>query len=272
MTFSTLTPALTTPTPGLPLHPTPNIFPRPPHSTRRDRFLQKPRSFRIFDRLRRRSVAFLEREGETWACFLVTFRGQDGRWYGYFSFRPKDGEFEEDEVRTADIFREASEGEIDHKARSLGRPLLSGLLASALHIREDSVAETPKLRRWFRSMLTENSQGLAGDWPQDENGAVPEPDLGKLKSLYASYRLDQVCHLIALVKPEDFEGMVSSILEGEPIDFASKDVLQFAMMVVEFIDNLIPLPPFDTWAQDFIENQGIYALYSHTLHREGRLP
>ena len=95
-------------------------------------------SLSILDRLRRRSVAFLEREGESWACFLVTFLDQDRRWHGYFSFRPKDGELEEDEVRTADIFREASEAEIDHKARGLGRPLLSGLLASALHTRERS--------------------------------------------------------------------------------------------------------------------------------------
>ena len=224
------------------------------------------------DRLRRRSVAFLDREGETWACFLVTFRGEDGRWYGYFSFRPKDGELEDDEVRTADIFREASEGEIDQKARGLGRPLLSGLLASALHTRENSEGESPRLRRWFRSMLTENSQGLAGEWPDDGSPQSPEPDLGKLRSLYASYRLDQVCHLIVLVRPEDFEAMVATILEGEAIDFASKDVLQFAMMVVEFIEALIPLPPFEVWAEDFLEHQTVYALYSHTLHREGRLP
>ena len=91
------------------------------------------------DRIRRRSVAFLEREGETWACFLVTFLGQDRRWYGYFLSGPKTGNWSEDEVRTADIFREASEAEIDRKARGLGRPLLSGLLASALHTREREV-------------------------------------------------------------------------------------------------------------------------------------
>lgn len=223
------------------------------------------------DRLRRRSVAFLDREGETWACFLVTFRGEDGRWYGYFSFRPKDGELEDDEIRTADIFREASEAEIDQKARGLGRPLLTGLLASSLHTRETDKRESPRLRRWFRSMLTENSQGLAGEWPEGD-WAGPEPDLPKLRSLYASYRLDQVCHLIALVKPEDFEAMVGAILEREAIDFESKDVLQFAMLVVEFIESRLPLPPFEAWAEDFLRNQNVYALYSHTLHREGRLP
>lgn len=224
------------------------------------------------DRLRRRSVAFLEREGETWACFLVTFLGQDQLWYGYFSFRPKDGELEEDEVRTSDIFRETSEAEIDYKARGLGRPLLSGLLASALHIRERENGESPRLRRWFRSMLAENSKGLAGEWSPEGTGGEEAPELGRLQSLYSSYRLDQVCHFIALVQPEDFEEAVTSILEGKSIDFGSKDVIQFAMMVVEFIEILLPLPPFDIWAQDFLGHRTAYALYTHTLHREGRLP
>ena len=224
------------------------------------------------DRRRRRSVAFLEREGESWACFLVTFLDQDRRWHGYFSFRPNDGELEEDEVRTADIFRETSEAEIHQKARGLGRPLLSGLLASALHTREQEESESPKLRRWFRTMLAENSRGLAAEWPWGEVGAEADLDLGKLQSLYASYRLDQVCHFIALVQPEDFEEAVARILEGKPMDFGSKDILQFAMMVVEFIEALLPLPPFDLWAEDFLGNQRDYALYTHTLHREGRLP
>ena len=179
---------------------------------------------------------------------------------------------EEDEVRTADIFRETSEAEIDHKARGLGRPLLSGLLASALHTRERAEGDPPKLRRWFREMLSENSQGLAGAWPWENNGMEVVPDVGMFRSLYASYRLDQVCHLIALVQPEDFEEAVTRILEGKPMDFSSKDVIQFAMMVVEFIENLLPLPPFEVWAEDFLRNQRDYALYTHTLHREGRLP
>jgi hypothetical protein len=43
-------------------------------------------------------------------------------------------------------------------------------------------------------------------------------------------------------------------------------------MVVEFIDLHLPLPPFEVWAEDFMKHQRDYALYSHTLHREGRLP
>ena len=224
------------------------------------------------DRIRRRSVAFLDREGETWACFLVTFVGQDGRWYGYFSFRPKDGELAEDEVRTADIFREGTEGEIDRKARGLGRPMLSGMLASALHSRDQDSDVQPRLRRWFRTMLAENSEGLAGDWRYTEADPSSELQVGRLKSVYASYRLDQVCHLIALVQPDDFQETVARILEGKPMDFASQDVIQFAMMVVEFIDHHLPLPPFEIWAEDFVGNQGDYALYTHTLHRAGRLP
>lgn len=224
------------------------------------------------DRIRRRSVAFLERDRNTWACFLVTYLGQDRRWYGYFSFRPKDGTGDRDEVRTADIFREASEAEIDAKARGLGRPLLSGLLASALHTRGDGDEASPVLRRWFRTMLSHNSQGLAGDWPLDLEPGAPDPDMGRLRSLYESYRLDQVCHFIALVDPDAFEEAVSRILEGRSFDFGAKDVLQYAMLVVEFVEDRLPLPPFEVWAEDFLENQAQYALYTHTLHREGRLP
>jgi hypothetical protein len=223
------------------------------------------------DRTRRRSVGFLDQDGETWACFLVTFQDQVNRWHGYFSFRPKDGELDDDEVRTADIFLETSESEIDQKARGLGRPLLSGLLASALHTREKTEEGSPKLRRWFRKMLAENSQELVGDWPEGQE--IEEGfDLTQLRSLYASYRLDQVCHFIALVQPEDFQGAVDRILEGRVFDFGAKDLLQFSMMVVEFIEGHLPLPPFEEWAKDYLAHQNDYALYAHTLHRAGRLP
>ncbi len=224
------------------------------------------------DRRRRRSVGFLEREGETWACFLVTFRSRGNHWHGYFSFRPKDGELDEDEVRTADIFLESSESEIDRKARGLGRPLLSGLLASALHMREQEYGESPRLRRWFRQMLAQNSKDLSAGWASGGAGEEGEVSLPRLKTFYDSYRLDQVCHFIALVQPEDFKVAVDRILEGRSFDFGAKDRHQFAMMVVEFIEALLPLPPFEVWAQDFLSHRKDYALYAHTLHREGRLP
>ena len=110
------------------------------------------------DSLRRRSVGFLKREDQSWACFLVTYRRRGGRWRGYFSFRPQEGGTEQDEIRTADIFMEDSEGQIDLKARGLGRPLLSGLLSSALQTRDHGDAHPPHLRKWFRSYLKTNVQ------------------------------------------------------------------------------------------------------------------
>lgn len=221
---------------------------------------------------RRRSVAFLESEGETWACFLVTFPSPDDQWHGFFSFRPGNGEAEEDEVRTADIFIEPTEAEIHEKARALGRPLLTGLLESAIHTSERARGKTVKLRSEFRSLLAENAQELAGDWTQDGDAPPSEEDFEDLRSLYESYRLDQVAHFISLVEPEAFETAVDRILEGEQVDFRATDRIQYAMMVVEYVERRLPLPPFDVWARDFRGNPEAYRIYSHTLHREGRLP
>ncbi len=224
---------------------------------------------------RRRSVAFLESDGETWSCFLVTFPDGVGRWNGYFSFRPGDGEAVEDEVRTANIFIEGSEAEIHEKARGLGRPLLGGLLSSALHAAARNGQTNPRLRRRFRTFLAQNAQELSGDWDVLGHTAPTAPtpeEMEDLRSLYASYRLDQVAHFICLVDPGDFEPAVDRILEGERVDFRAKDRLQFAMMVVEHIERMLPLPPFEVWAEDFLANPETYRLYAHTLHREGRLP
>ena len=221
---------------------------------------------------RRRSVAFVDFGDESWACFLVTFPATDGNWHGYFSFRPGHSELKDDEVRTANIFVEASEGEIHEKARSLGRPLLSGLLDSAIHTSRRDGGGAPRLRGRFRTLLTENSVEIAGDW----TGAGEEPptdqEIERLRSLYFSYRLDQVAHFICLVDPGDFELAVDAILGGESIDFRTKDRLQFSMMVIDHIERMIPLPDFETWARDFLANPEAYRLYTHTLHREGRLP
>lgn len=226
----------------------------------------------LIDRARQRSLGFLEWEGQKWACFLITFQGHDKQWHGHLSFRPRDSEGEVDEVRTADIFIEASESEIDHKARGLGRPLLRALFSSALHAHQKDDTASPKLRRWFRKLLSENSREMAaaaGDCLDDPSG---QADVAELRSLYASYRLDQVCHFIALLKPDDFESAVDRILEGQPVDFGAKDRLQLAMMVVEYIEARIPMPPFEVWTVDFLANREEYLLYAHTLHREGRLP
>jgi hypothetical protein len=220
---------------------------------------------------RRRSVAFLEGRDDTWACFLVTTQHDGGRWHGYFSFRPSHGEAAEDEVRTADIFIEPSESDIYDKARGLGRPLLAGLLESALYARERADDAPRPLRGRFRTLLVENAAEIADDWslPTDD-GRVGEAE--RLRSLYASYRLDQVAHFVCLVEPSDFDAAVDQILEGESIDFLSKDRMQYAIMVVDHIENLLPLPDFRTWAQDYLEHPEAYRLYAHILHREGRLP
>jgi len=220
---------------------------------------------------RRRSVAFLDAEDETWACFLVTFAADDGTWHGYFSFRPGHGDAEEDDVRTADIFIEDSEAEIHEKARGLGRPLLAGLLDSALHTRRRN-GGAPRLRGRFRTLLKENAVEIAGDWTDGESAPPTSEELDRLRSLYTSYRLDQVAHFICLVEPADFENAVDQILSGESIDFRTKDRVQFAMMVVDHIEQLLPLPDFDSWVRDFLGHPEAYRLYTHTLHREGRLP
>ena len=188
-------------------------------------------------------MAFIEREGESWACFLVTFAADDGLIHGYFSFRPGSGEANEDEVRTADIFIEDSEAEVHEKARGLGRPLLK-----------------------------ENAQEIAGDWSTDATIVPSGDELDQLRSMYASYRLDQVSHFICLVDPADFEQAVDQILAGESVDFRASDKVQFAMMVVDHIERMLPLPDFDTWVRDYLANSEAYRLYTHTLHREGRLP
>jgi len=221
---------------------------------------------------RRRSVGFLDHEDESWACFLVTYVKRGGRWHGFFSFRPGDGEAAEDEVRTADIFLEDSEDDIHQKARGLGRPLLSGLLASALHTSRRSARRSSKLRSQFRELLARNAHEMSGGFgAEGEPHPLPE-EIEELRSLYASYRLDQVAHFITLVEPSDFEQAVDRILEGEEIDFRTSDRIQFAMMVVEHIERRLPLPPFEVWARDFVADPEAYRLYAHTLHREGRLP
>lgn len=219
---------------------------------------------------KRRSVGFLESGNDIWACFLVTAPG-DRSWHGYFAFRPSHSEVADDEVRTAKIFIEASESEIYDKARGLGRPLLTGLLESALYTRERRAGGIRPLRGRFRSLLVQSATEIAGDWECPEQ-VERDNEVERLRSLYASYRLDQVAHLICLVEPSHFDAAVDRILEGERVDFLSKDRMQYAMMVVDHIEALLPLPDFETWAMDYLDHPEAYRLYTHVLHREGRLP
>lgn len=221
---------------------------------------------------RHRSVGFLDQEGERWACFLVTLRGRDGRWRGHFSFRPQNGGETGDEIRTAEIFLEDSESEIDRKARGLGRPILGGLLSSALHTARMRREESRRLRRLFQSLLTKNALELVEDDWEPSSDSEEASDGPELRSLYESYRLDQVAHLISLVEPEAFDEAVNRILAGRLVDFGVKDRIQFAMIVVEHLEGLLPLPPFEVWVEDYRRHESEYALYTHTLHRADHLP
>jgi hypothetical protein len=117
--------------------------------------------------------------------------------------------------------------------------------------------------------LVGNAKELAGGWDDGKAASVRD---GSLRSLYASYRLDQVAHFISLVEPDHFVEAVDRILEGKKVDFRTSDRIQWAMMVVEFVEQRIPLPPYEVWVEDFLGYPETYRLYAHTLHREGRLP
>ena len=163
-------------------------------------------------RTRCRSFCFLERTGARWTAFLITYQRADGYWRGYFTFRSGSVETSTGEIRTADLFVEETEADVDQRARGLGRPLLTALLNSALETAERRRGFSPQLHRWFRDVLAERIPRVALTEGQP-------PTLADLRSLYESYRMDQVSHLIALLDPDDFREMVEILLDGRRIDF-----------------------------------------------------
>src|SRR3954471_13980511 len=152
-------------------------------------------------RTRCRSFCFLERNGQRWTAFLITYLRVDNYWRGYFTFRSAIEQAGMEEVRTADLFVEETEEEVDLRARGLGRPIVSALLDSAIGTHERRRGFSPQLHKWFRELLSERSGGrpFAGR---------ESPTLAELQSLYDSYRLDQVAHLIALIDPDTFRELV----------------------------------------------------------------
>jgi hypothetical protein len=216
---------------------------------------------------RRRSFCFLERGGDRWSVFLATYEGEDGWWRGYFAFRTGAPGLEGVEIRTADVFVEPGEGDVDARARGLGRPLLLSLLESALHTHERQRGASPDVSRWFRALLASRGGALA-----DRQGEAAPPTLSRLKSLYDSYRMDQVSHLIALIGPAAFQLVVEQVLDGREIDFRASDRLQLAMLVMQELERHLPLPPFEVWAEDYLARPDVYHRYSHALHREASLP
>ena len=94
----------------------------------------------LIDRSRRRSLGFLDCDQETWSCFLVTFVGRHGQWHGHLAFRPQDSDGESDEVRTADIFIEASDDEL-RKAFAGTEEDLDALAAGGKAAADRAIAE-----------------------------------------------------------------------------------------------------------------------------------
>jgi hypothetical protein len=227
-------------------------------------------------RSRTRSFCYLEREGVRWMAFLVTYQRLDGAWRGYFAFRAAvDGSATLAEVRTADLFIELTEDEVDSRAKGLGRPLILALLESALETDERRRGYTPDVQRWFRELLRRHSMERARTGVVAMPGSAPAsgaPTFAQLRSLYESYRADQVAHLIALLSAEDFRELVEVRLEGRRIDFHSRDRFQLAMIVVQDLERRLPLPPFEVWAEDYLANPDEYRRYSYALHRASELP
>lgn len=217
-------------------------------------------------RTRCRSFCFLERGGGRWTAFLITYLRPDGYWRGYFTFRSGSAESAaEGEVRTADLFVEETEQDVDQRARGLGRPLLTALLDSALETTERRRGYSPQLHRWFRELLSERSDRRL-------HGGGKPPGLAELRSLYESYRLDQVAHLIALLDPDQFRELVEILLDGRRIDYRERDRFQLAMNVVQDLERRLPLPPFELWAEDYLRQPEVYRRYAQALHGGDSLP
>jgi hypothetical protein len=216
-------------------------------------------------RTRCRSFCFLERDGQRWTAFLITYLRPDNFWRGYFTFRSAITGSGLEEVRTADLFVEETEEEVDLRARGLGRPIVRALLDSAIGTHERRRGFSPQLHSWFRELLAERSTGR----PFAGRDSLT---LAELQSLYESYRLDQVAHLIALIEPDAFREMVEILLDGRRIDFRERDKLQLAMIVVQDLERRLPLPTFEVWAADYVERTATYQHYTHDLHHGDALP
>jgi hypothetical protein len=200
-------------------------------------------------------------------CFSLTYRRDDGQWRGYFTFRSAAMAPGTAELRTADLFLERSEDAVDQRARGLGRPLLSALLDSAITAQERRSGVSPHLHRWFRQQLMRGGTQREAGWQ-----AHGSPTLEELRSLYDSYRLDQVAHLVALLEPDDFREVVEVLLSGRRVDFRESDRFQHAMSVVQELERRLPLPPFEVWVEDYLAHPDAYRRYAYELHRGEELP
>jgi hypothetical protein len=202
--------------------------------------------------------------------FLITYLRTDGQWRGYFMFRTAAEGLEQSEIRTTDLFVEGSEEEVDARARGLGKPLVLALLESALDTHQRRQGYSPDLQRLFRELLgrqmADRKSGRMG-----VDSEPPPASLEELHSLYETYRLDQVSHLIGLMDPQDFRELVDVLLDGRRIDFQARDRLQLAMSVVQELERRLPLPPFERWVEDYLAHADEYRRFSQELHGQQRL-
>ena len=193
---------------------------------------------------RLRSVGFVESDGVPWTCYLETYRVGAHRWKGRFSFRLREGERDTAEVRTAEIFVEPTAEAIEARVRQMGRPILLGLLDSALETREAEQRENPELQLDLSRAVCEHADHM-------ESASA-------LRSRYETYRLDQVAQLVSLIPADDFRQAVEDLLHGERFEWGARDRHQFALLVVGKLEGLLPLPPFDVWVEDYKRDPAVY--------------
>ncbi len=187
-----------------------------------------------------RAVGTIESGGLPWACYLETYPVGERRWKGRFNFRLRDGDRIKDEVRTAEIFVESSAEAIENRVQHMGRPLLAGLLDSALETKRLQIRKAPALQMQLSRALCVHADDVQS--------------ASALRSRYETYRLDQVAHLIGLIHPDDFREAVENLLDGQRFEWGAKDQLQFALSVMKKLESLLPLPPLEIWAQDYRAN------------------
>lgn len=191
-----------------------------------------------------RSVGLIESDGVPWACYLMTYRVGAHRWKGRFSFRLRDGHAKSDEVRTAEIFVEPTAEAIEARVQQMGRPLLAGLLDSALETKRTEARENPVLQLALSKTVCAHADNV-------ESASA-------LRSRYETYCLDQIAHLVSLIPHDDFRAAVENLLDGQRFEFGAKDQHQFALLVVKKLESLLPLPPLEVWAEDYRANASAY--------------
>ena len=162
-------------------------------------------------------------------------------------------------VETAEIFLEEDEAAIDRKARTLGRPLMAALLSSALEV--DAVsrqAAREGVHGWVQAALRDRASACSD---RQAAGAVAER-----RARYETYRIDQLTHLVSLMDPSSLADLVEGILSGERFEFGSRDRLQFALLVIQRLEELLPLPPLDVFLRDLEQHPVEHERYHHQLH------